>query len=104
MAMDDHTIQEMLDWLQFPTEDAPTDPTDLQHVVERAKAQDDVVEEQFTTAKHVMVDAIKSYEQMALILNLYYHACHGEPLLPVFCVDENPDSVQIHLENQTQNE
>jgi len=102
--MDNQEIQKMLAWLDVPVPTTEMNSNDLEQVIQDAQRNDTVEMDEYTTAKHVVVDAIKTYEQMALIINVYYHATIGAKILNVVDLDSKPDTLQMHIRSDKYNE
>ena len=97
-------MEEMMAWLNIPVSNAEDGSSGLQKMIEDTKEHDEICQDEYTTNQHVVVNDIASYEQMALILNVYYHATAGEKILPVVDLDTNPDAVQMHLQTGKYNQ
>jgi len=104
VIMNNDEFEEMLDWLGIanqPSVQSMQEQTpNLQDMIRKTQKDDNLKLDEYTTPKHVVVNDIAYFEQMALILNLYYHATTGAKMLSVVDLDNNPDSIQMHLENQ----
>jgi len=103
----DADIEQMMEWLNVPTtttkkmktnDNEEDEKADLQQVILEAQQRGGLEQDEYTTAKHVTIEAIKGLEQMALIVNIYYKATTGAKMLQIVNLKNDPDAMQMHLE------
>jgi hypothetical protein len=103
--MDDDEVQKMMEWLDLPvTETSAPNIAGTVDLEQMIQDNNDMEMNEYTTAKHVVIDAVKSYEQLALILNIYYHATTGAKILKVVDLDNDPDAIQMHIQSDKHNQ